>query len=370
VHTPRWPALALATVLALTSCSGDPEPTEPSTAPTETVEPTETPEPSETTDEPTEEPSATESQQPALLDWQQVPGPVADQVTVSGEWSLALPESGDAATLDGPEPRTIRAPAGFRITDTLLDGEYAVVVAEHEQATRPNRATVVELSTGEQSVIDGRSEVPTTVGGTWALGSGLLVHATMQGRDYCLAVADLVTGRSRPGPCVPPRHGVSNVTVSPAGLAAMTFDDGRPSCRTLNRVEGTAFEPLAGVEECRGWEAAVTETAAVWGVVPQERRIEASEFYADSGSGPVELGPGTTGTLTWCGDAAYVVRDPQRDSDPARLLRIDPTGSTEVVYESAGTGRAFLSAPRCGGTDLTLTAFTAAGDEQVTATVR
>ena len=370
MHTPRWPALALATVLALTSCSGDPEPTEPSTAPTETVEPTETPEPSETTDEPTEEPSATESQQPALLDWQQVPGPVADQVTVSGEWSLALPESGDAATLDGPEPRTIRAPAGFRITDTLLDGEYAVVVAEHEQATRPNRATVVELSTGEQSVIDGRSEVPTTVGGTWALGSGLLVHATMQGRDYCLAVADLVTGRSRPGPCVPPRHGVSNVTVSPAGLAAMTFDDGRPSCRTLNRVEGTAFEPLAGVEECRGWEAAVTETAAVWGVVPQERRIEASEFYADSGSGPVELGPGTTGTLTWCGDAAYVVRDPQRDSDPARLLRIDPTGSTEVVYESAGTGRAFLSAPRCGGTDLTLTAFTAAGDEQVTATVR
>ena len=102
----------------------------------------------------------------------------------------------------------------------------------------------------------------------------------------------------------------------------------------------------------------------------QERRIEAAEYYADSGSGPVALGPGTTGTLTWCGDAAYVVRDPQRGSDPARLLRIDPTGSTEVVYETAGTGRAFLSAPRCGGTDLTLTAFSAAGDEQVTASVR
>ncbi len=65
------------------------------------------------------------------------------------------------------------------------------------------------------------------------------------------------------------------------------------------------------------------------------------------------------------------MRDPQRSSDPARLLRIDPAaGTTEVVYESAGTGRAFLSAPRCGGTDLTLTAFTAAGDEQVTASVR
>ncbi len=111
----------------------------------------------------------------------------------------------------------------------------------------------------------------------------------------------------------------------------------------------------------------MTESAATWGVVAQERRIETSEFYVDSGSGPVALGPGTTGSLTWCGDAAYVVRDPQQRSEPARLLRIDPAGSTEVVYESPGSGRAFLSAPLCGGTDLTLTAFSAAGDEQVTA---
>ena len=63
------------------------------------------------------------------------------------------------------------------------------------------------------------------------------------------------------------------------------------------------------------------------------------------------------------------VRDPQRTSDPARLLRIATDGSTEVVYESPGAGRAFLSAPRCGGTDLTVTAFTEEGDEQVTARV-
>ena len=36
-----------------------------------------------------------------------------------------------------------------------------------------------------------------------------------------------------------------------------------------------------------------------------------------------------------------------------------------MVYESPGTGRAFLSAPRCGGTHLTVTAYTAEGDEQV-----
>lgn len=273
--------------------------------------------------------------------------------------------------LDGPEPRTLRAPSDFRFTETLIDDGHAVVVAEHEQAVRPNRATVVDLATGKETVIDGRSEIPTTFGGSWALGSGLLVHATTDGPDYCLAVVDLVTGQSRRGPCVPPRHGVTNVTVTPAGIAAMTFDDNRPSCRTLNRVEGTSFDPLPGVEECRGFEAVVTENAALWGVVIEERRIEASEYFSDSGSGPTELGPGTTGSLTWCGDAAYVVRDPQRSSDPARLLRIDPAAeTTEVVYESVGTGRAFLSAPRCGGTDLTLTAFTAAGDEQVTASVR
>ncbi|MEJ7794476.1 MAG: hypothetical protein WKF50_02920 [Nocardioides sp.] len=361
-----WPALALAAALTLTSCTGDPEPTEPSTAPTETSEPTETPEPSEATDEPTDEPSSTASEQPALLDWQQVPGPVADQVTVSGKWSLTLPESGATASLDGPDPRYFDALPGYRFTEALIDGAYAVVVAEHEQATRPNVVSVVDLESGETTDAD---TLP-GVGGSWALGSGLLATTVRQGKEFCVAVADLLAGGSNTGPCVPPRHGISNVTVSPAGIAAMTFDDGRPSCRTLNRVEGSAFEPLAGVEECRGWEAVVTESAAVWGVVPQERRIEASEFYADSGSGPVELGPGTTGTLTWCGDAAYVVRDPQRDSDPARLLRIDPTGSTEVVYESASNGRAFLSAPRCGGTDLTLTAFTADGDEQVTASVR
>ena len=58
------------------------------------------------------------------------------------------------------------------MTEALIDGEYAVVVTEDEQAQQPNTATVIDLATGEKSVLDGRSDVPTTTGGTWALGDG------------------------------------------------------------------------------------------------------------------------------------------------------------------------------------------------------
>ena len=347
--------------LLLAGCAAD----EPEPAPPPATSTNETPDDAEPTGEDTG--SASPSQEPAVLDWREVPGPVDDEVTVSGAWTLRRLASGGRAELTGPQDLTVDAGRDFRITDALIDGQYAVVVAEHERAEQPNRATVVELATGDRTVVDGDSAVPTTVGGTWALGSGLLVHATTSGRDYCLAFLDLTSGRGAGRPCVPPLHGLTNATVSPGGISVMTFDDSRPSCRTLQRLVGTGLEPLADVEECRGWEAVTTETAAIWGVVDNERRVEASTLYADAGAGPVEVGPVTTGTLTWCGDAAYVVRDPQRDTDPARLLRVATDGSVEVVYESPGAGRAFLSAPRCGGTDLTVTAYTDDGDEQVTA---
>jgi hypothetical protein len=348
----------LVAVVLLAGCAeAEPEPAPPPTTTTgQSPDPTDVPTAS---DEP--------SEQSAALDWRALPGPVHDELTVSGEWTMRRLASGDHVELRGPRDLTIEAGQDFRITDAFIDGQYAVVVAEHERAEQPNRATIVELATGERTVLDGESDVPTTVGGTWALGSGLLVHATTSGRDYCLATADLLSGQARRGPCVPPRHGLTNATVSPGGITVMTFDDGRPSCRTLQRLAGSGLEPLADVEECHGWEAVTTETAAIWGVVENERRVEASTLYADAGDGPVEVGPVTTGTLTWCGDAAYVVRDPQRDTDPARLLRVETDGSVEVVYESPGAGRAFLSAPRCGGTDLTVTAYTDEGDEQVTA---
>ena len=354
-------ALLVALAPAWAACSrDDPQPRPVSETPSESESPSRS-------ESPTASPGP---ETPAALDWRALDQPVATEVTVSGDWTLTVPDDARSAELTGPDRHSIEAPRDFRIADALIDGEYAVVVAEHERAERPNVATVVELATGEQRPIDGDSDVPTTTGGTWALGSGLLVHATAPGRDYCLAVVDLATGRAERGPCVPPRHGITNARITPAGITAMTFDDSRPSCRTLNRVEGAEFVPLGGVEECRGWEAVTTETAAVWGSVENERRVEQAQYYLDTGDGPVPLGPGTTGTLTWCGDAAYFVRDPQRNDQPARLMRVVPDdGEGTPVYSSPGRGNAFLAAPRCGGSQLTVSAFSAAGDEQVTATL-
>jgi len=370
-------ALTLGALL-LAGCADDPdarpeaEPSEsssPAEPESDSASPTESP-----TESPSESPTQEETEQPRadlpvdLLDWKPVPGPVDDEVTVSGKWRLTRAADGSRARLAGPAGATYSPPRGFSYSEALMDGQYAVVVAQHDQETKPNVAEVVDLSDGRVTRIDGRSRPATTSGGSWTLGSGILAHPTRAGRDYCVATVDLLADRGRRGPCVPPRHGLSNVTITPAGASAMTFDDSRPSCRTLNRVEGARFVPVRGATECKGWDAATTETAQVWSEIPKEKQIERADFYADAGSGPVELGPGTSGTLTWCGDAAYFVRDPQRSDEPARLVRVQGEEAT-VVYESPGKGNAFLSAPRCGGTDLTITAFTAAGDEQVTARV-
>ena len=68
--------------------------------------------------------------------------------------------------------------------------------------------------------------------------------------------------------------------------------------------------------------------------------------------------------------AAYFVRDPPTDADPARLMRFTPDGTLAVVFESASQDNAFLSVPRCGGDAITLTSYGEQGDEQVTADLR
>lgn len=373
------PAVALTLGLLAAGCStggGTPDPgadgTTAASSPTTGATASTTPSPSTsatpagTAEDPMRVPPGT-----ALLDWHSVPGPAGATVTRSGDWSLSVNDSGTEARLAGPgSDRIITTDSHERISDALVDGQWAVVVLQDRQESRPSTARVLDLDHPARSFdVDGSAEVPTTSGGTWALGEGRLLHATDHRGSYCVASVTLATRTSTLGWCAPRRHGFNGARITPAGQTLLTFDDARPACRTAVRLHGAEVAPLADVEQCAAWDSLVVPGGAVWSVLPNEKRVEGAHFYARQGTSFFDLGPGTSGTLTWCDGAAYFVRDPQHDGDPASLMRwrVDAgPGGLDTVYESP-RGQAFLTAPRCGGTSITLTAFAEAGDEQVSA---
>ncbi len=374
------PYAAFATVLALAlgGCSGS-DSTEPAASPSDTTGPSgpATASTGPTSTGPTSTaPTGGTADAPAVLEpttdllgWQPVGGPVGATATRSGDRILTIEQGGRSWRLDGPRPAGGAAGSGRRISDTLIDGDWAVVVLQDKAEQQPMTAEVTELATGKAFRIDRRSDVPTTTGGTWALGEGRLVHATTRAGAYCLATVDLASRTSTLGWCAPKRHGFNDARVTPAGTSLLTFDlsdQVGPSCRTLVTVDGDRATPLADVPECKGWDGLLTDDGAVWSVIPKERQVEAAHFYARAGEDYFDLGPGTAGSLTWCDGAAYFVRDPQREGDPAALLRWSADAGLAVVYQSPG-GQAFLSEPRCGGDALSVTAMAEDGDEQVTA---
>ncbi|WP_154402659.1 hypothetical protein [Nocardioides speluncae] len=304
-----------------------------------------------------------------LLDWQPAGDGVEPAVTRSGEWALSVATDGATATLDGPTPRTIKAGPGRRVSDVQLTDAWALVVAQDEQEVRPATATLVELATGKESVVDGESDPPTTTGGDWSLGAAAVLRPTMDEKGgYCLVSTDPATSESALPYCAEPGTGFRDVRASPYGVTITAFDDAQPiSCRTPTRVDADQPRPLPDIPECKGAESVLTEQGAVWAVVEKEQRYEAAHYFASYDGAFFDLGAGTTGSLIWCGDSAWFVRDTQKDKDKARLMRWAPGGTLEVAYESPGVGAGFLEAPRCGGDSITLTALGEGGDEQVTA---
>lgn len=376
--------VVLSVVLAGCSSDGPDEPaatSTPSESPSVTTSPSDDATPSPTPSDPTSSaaPSGGTADQPEALspttsplDWEPVSGSIRRSVTRSvtdaGEWTLSV--TGASAVLMGPDKRSSGiASSGRRVSDALLDDEYAVVVLQDKAEERPAIARITELATGKTSVLDGRSDLPTANGGTWALDGGTLVHATYSRGSYCLATVDLASGDSTLGWCAPKRNGFSNAQVTPAGTAMMTFDDSQPACRTVVGLDGTEATPFPGVSDCNAWDAMLLDDGAIWSVVPQEQKIEAAHFYGRAGDGYFDLGPGTSGTLEWCDGASYFVRDPQRNGDPAALMRWSAQDGLTVAYESPA-GQSFLERPRCGGNTLTVTAYAESGDEQVTVQLR
>lgn len=346
----------LVTVLlvALAACSSDDPPDSPDTTTAGS------PSASEAT-----ESSAPVTPGDAELTWEPVTE-TADVVKTQ-TWTLGM-TGASSALLSGPEERELNFDGSLAVSEVLLDDSYAVVVLQDPMENEPSAATIYPLDSEGSFTVDGKSSAPTTNGGTWAMGEGKLFHATY-GDDgaYCLAEVDLATEESSIAWCAPKDQGFNDARITPAGLTVMSFTLGQEGCRTPVTIEEGEATPIEGITECVGWDSLLTPDGTVWSEVRDPNRVEEATFLASANDQVEDLGAGDTGSLVWCGTAAYFTQQPQLDTDPARLLRWRD-GAVDVVYETPGSP-GFISEPRCGGNQITITSESEGGDEQVTAAV-
>lgn len=353
-------ALALLLVLAGCSGAGDPGPGEASAEPTTSTAPSGGTREDPTVAEPVE----------AILDWSDTGREAGTSYLRGPEWEAAAGSGGSSVVLTGPgQELTVDAGRGRTISTFLMSTEWAVVVRQDTAERRPSLVEVVDLAAGERVTFAGP---PPASGGSWAL-TGADLHYPTYGDDraYCLATSALADSNGEDGWCAPEGTGFSGLTASEVGVGVMTFDDERPvACRTANLLDGSGVpQPVEGPTECLAWDVAPAQDGVVWSEVPDPQRQEEAHFHASTHDGSFDLGPGTTGTLTPCGDSLFFVRDPQSADEPARLMRWSPDRTLEVAYESASTGNVFLGEPACAAGVLTLSSFGEEGDEQVWARV-
>lgn len=306
----------------------------------------------------------------APLAWQPVDPPAEGRVVVGPQWQARTDAGRTRVDLDGGGSSvSVAAGSGRTISEVLMSEDFAVVVRQDTAETDPSLVVAIDLATGEQRDVVSPAAAS---GGSWALTGGDLYFPTYGGGGaYCLATVALADANGEDGWCAPRRTGFSGLTASDLGVGVMTFDDARPvACRTANLLDGSGVpQPVEGPTPCLAWDVAAARDGFVWSEVPKPRRQEEAHFYASAYGAYVDLGPGTTGSLTPCGDSVFFVRDPRGADEPARLMRWTPGHTLEVAYTSTSVGNAFLGEPACGGGVITLSSFGEQGDETVSATV-
>ncbi|WP_310528832.1 hypothetical protein [Nocardioides sp.] len=346
-------AIAAALLLVAAGCSDDGEP-----------RPEPTPTPSETTAPPTDEPTDA-----APLDWQPTGHSVDERVIVGDRWTAIATESDvrfESPT--GAADVALPAVGSGTVNAVLLEGDTAVVSYAFGGETTVGLGYRIDLTSGD------RTEIVTPEpanGGDWALiDDSLYFPALDENEKACLATLAVTDGNGEEGWCPPGRVGIAELEANDAGVAAMLFDYGSDiSCRTLTLLDQAGIpQPVEGPAECTGWDIAATSTGIIWSEVPRPKRQEVAVFHALVDGTSQKLAKGTTGSLTSCGGDTFFVSDPEKRTDPARLMRWDGT-TLAVAYESASTGNAFLGKPECADGILTISSFGEDGDEQVSASV-
>ena len=167
-----------------------------------------------------------------------------------GGWTLTVDQAAHPgrARRAGRRHRLGRA-SDERISDALLDGRLGRRGAAGRQETRPGRADRGRPAPPAQEfTVDGSSDVPTTNGGTWALGRGPpAARHRRTGGAYCIASVDLAHPR-RPtlGWCAPARHGFNDAPDHArrrlaAHLRRLAARPAAPSVRARRRRRSTPF---------------------------------------------------------------------------------------------------------------------------------
>lgn len=276
----------------------------------------------------------------------------------------ASPQRVEVVNASGRVARTLRAGQGWAFDEVLMTGRYLVAVAEDDLEEADARATVLNVRTGRQRTLNVMDVAPLTHGGSWAGHDGTVVYPTREGSRYCIAAADLRSERGSAVACAPPRNGLNSFAVSPAGIGFLSFDDQRPiSCRTANvaprdRTGYTAPASVTEPERCAAWDVVPLPGGAVlWSHVPDEERIERAIFFVRETTGQVHrLGPGVTGSVVWCGNAAWFSRD-EENGRPATLLRWTRDQELQRVYQAPRDHAGSITAPRCAGAAITVTVW-------------
>ncbi|HXH80024.1 hypothetical protein [Nocardioides sp.] len=354
-------AIAATLLLLAAGCADQGEP-----APEATTSSSDAPRPAPTETE-------TETTEPApqgQLAWQPT-GHLVDERVVVGEKWTALARAGDVTfeSATGAADVTLPTVESGEVDALLLDGDTAVVSYSFGGEVTTGLGYRVDLSTGEATKI----VTPEPANGSdWALIDDSLYYPTRgEGAGACLATLAVADGNGEDGWCPSGRVGIAELDANEHGVAAMLFDYGSDiSCRTLNLLDQAGVpQPVAGPDECVGWDIAATSTGIIFSEVPRPRRQERAVFSAVVDGGPPQrLAKGTTGSLVSCGGDAFFVSDPTKMTEPARLMRWDGT-ALSVAYESASKGNAFLGRPECADGIVTLSSFGEDGDEQVSASV-
>lgn len=229
----------------------------------------------------------------------------------------------------------VTAPAGYVFNRTALDRTTALLVAEPAADDgRPQRPMLVDTRTGRTRGFTGPAVIKPAPQGTWAMAEGMVAYTTQRpGQVYCMVSAPVVSLRGRVLRCGKSREGLTQLRINGGTIGAATFVNATPmSCLSLWTSRAGRVTPVTEAKKCRGWEAVPVGGVVAWTEIVRPNEVEVGRVRAGSGGKVVELGQGSTGTLTGCGGWVWWSQPPAAGHGD-RLMRWRPGGSAEVAFD-------------------------------------